>query len=99
MKCGGMKYKTGGSTMKTTVGSATPKGQIYGIPQTGSTGPNIKGIDTAKNGGPVKKKLVKAQKGAFVPYGEKIGPSSGTSTSPIAKKGGAVKKTVVKKKK
>ena len=46
-KCGGsMKYQKGGSAMKTTVGSATPKGQIYGIPQTGPTGPNKQGIDT-----------------------------------------------------
>ncbi len=98
MKCGGMKYKTGGSTMKTTVGSASPKGQIYGIPQTGSTGPNIKGIDTAKNGGPVKKKLVKAQKGAFVPYGkESIGPSSGSSMGAMARKGGSVKSKTKKK--
>ena len=51
MKCGGMKYKTGGSTMKTTVGSAKPQGQFYGIPQAGSTGPNKQGIDTMKKGG------------------------------------------------
>lgn len=51
MKCGGMKYKTGGSTMKTTVGSATPKGQIFGIPNAGSTGPNKQGMDSMKKGG------------------------------------------------
>ena len=51
MKCGGMKYQKGGSSMKTTVGSATPKGQIFGIPNAGSTGPNKQGIDTMKKGG------------------------------------------------
>ena len=83
-KCGGSMYKTGGSTMKTKLD--VPKGKIYGIPQTGGTGPI-----TMKKGGPVKKKLVKAQKGSFVPYGEKIAPSSGTSTFTAAKKGGAIK--------
>jgi len=51
MKCGGAKMKKGGSTMKTTVGSSTPKGQIYGIPNGGPTGPNLQGIDTMKKGG------------------------------------------------
>ena len=51
MKCGGMKYKTGGSTMKTTVGSAKPQGKIFGIPNSGPTGPNKQGIDTMKKGG------------------------------------------------
>ena len=51
MKCGGMKYKTGGSTMKTTVGSASPKGLVLGIPNGGPTGPNKQGIDTMKKGG------------------------------------------------
>jgi len=50
-KCGGSMYKTGGSTMKTTVGSATPKGKIFGIPNSGPTGPNKQGIDTMKKGG------------------------------------------------
>ena len=36
-KCGGSMYKTGGSTMKTKLD--VPKGKIYGIPQTGGTGP------------------------------------------------------------
>jgi len=37
-KCGGaMKYQKGGSTMKTKLD--VPKGKIYGIPQTGGTGP------------------------------------------------------------
>lgn len=56
---GAKKYAKGGSTMKTTVGKATPKGQIYGIPQTGPTGPNIQGIDTMKKGGAIKKKYAK----------------------------------------
>lgn len=52
-KCGGQKMAKGGA-MKTTVGKATPKGQIYGIPQTGPTGPNYQGVDTMKKGGMVK---------------------------------------------
>jgi hypothetical protein len=52
MQCGGAnKMRKGGSTMKTTVGSAKPQGQFYGIPQAGSTGPNRQGIDTMKKGG------------------------------------------------
>ena len=60
-KCGGTmkKMAKGGSTMKTTVGKANPKGQIYGIPQTGPTGPNYQGVDTMKKGGAVKKKYAK----------------------------------------
>lgn len=57
-KCGGStktKMAKGGA-MKTTVGKATPKGQIYGIPQTGPTGPNYQGVDTMKKGGAIKKK-------------------------------------------
>lgn len=50
-KCGGSMYKTGGSTMKTTVGSAKPQGKIFGIPNSGPTGPNKQGIDTMKKGG------------------------------------------------
>ena len=59
-KCGGQKMQKGG-TMKTTVGKATPKGQIYGIPQTGPTGPNYQGVNTMKKGGMVKtvKKITK----------------------------------------
>lgn len=44
-KCGGSMYKTGGSTMKTKLDIAS-KPKIYGIPQTGGTGPI-----TMKNGG------------------------------------------------
>ena len=50
MKCGGAKMQKGGSTMKTTVGSSTPKGQIYGIPQTGTTNYSA---PTMKKGGRV----------------------------------------------
>ncbi len=60
-KCGGStktKMAKGGS-MKTTVGKAAPKGQIYGIPQTGPTGPNYQGVDTMKKGGAIKKKYAK----------------------------------------
>lgn len=52
MQCGGAKkMQKGGSTMKTTVGSASPKGLIFGIPNGGPTGPNKQGIDTMKKGG------------------------------------------------
>lgn len=69
-KCGGSmkKYAKGGSTMKTTVGKATPKGQIYGIPQTGPTGPNYQGVDTMKKGGTVKK-VKKMAKGGATSFG------------------------------
>lgn len=43
--------KCGGSMKKMQKG-----GQMYGIPQTGPTGPNYQGIDTMKKGGSVKKK-------------------------------------------
>ena len=56
MSCGGPTTKMAkGGKMKTTVGKATPKGQIYGIPQTGPTGPNYQGVNTMKKGGAVKK--------------------------------------------
>jgi hypothetical protein len=86
MKCGGMKYKTGGSTMKTTVGSATPKGQIYGIPQTGPTGPNKQGIDTMKKGG---SKLTAVKHSC--PPGTVRMPDGrcGTRETPSFKKGGS----------
>ena len=50
MKCGGKVKK---AKMGTTVGKATPKGQMYGIPQTGPTGPNYQGVNTMKKGGKV----------------------------------------------
>jgi len=55
-KCGGaMKKMQKGGSMKTTVASPNTKTQMYGIPQTGPTGPNYQGIDTMKKGGAVKK--------------------------------------------
>ena len=67
-KCGGMKkMKTGGSTksvsiskpgagvVKETKGDTNQKMGIYGIAQTGPTGPNNSGIATMKKGGAVKK--------------------------------------------
>jgi hypothetical protein len=50
-----MKKMAKGGSMKTTVGKATPKGLIYGMPQTGPTGPNYQGVNTMKKGGMVKK--------------------------------------------
>ena len=63
-KCGGMKkMKTGGSTksvsinkpgagvVKETKGDTNQKMGIYGIAQTGPTGPNNSGIATMKKGG------------------------------------------------
>jgi hypothetical protein len=71
--------------MKTTVGKSTPKGQMYGIPQTGPTGPNYQGIDTMKKGGSVKK----AKLAALAAPKNKI-----TRADVIA---GAKKKKIVKK--
>jgi hypothetical protein len=45
---------------------------IYGIAQTGPTGPNDSGIATMKKGGMVKKPLAKAQMGKTV---KKVGPN------------------------
>ncbi len=86
MKCGGMKYKTGGSTMKTTVGSATPKGQIFGIPNAGSTGPNKQGMDSMQKGG---SKLTAVKHSC--PPGKVRMPdgSCGTRETPTFKKGGS----------
>ncbi len=78
-KCGGMKkMKTGGSTksvsiskpgagvVKETKGDTNQKMGIYGVAQTGPTGPNNSGIATMKKGGMVKKPLAKAQMGKTV---------------------------------
>jgi hypothetical protein len=69
MKSGGpiskIKTMAEGGTMKTTVGKAIPKGQMYGIPQTGPTGPNYQGVDTMKKGGPVRVKKKLAKGGTF----------------------------------
>ena len=98
-KCGGaMKKMAKGGTMKTTVGKATPKGQIYGIPQTGPTGPNYQGVDTMKKGGMVKKKYAKGGS-SFGMLSVKAGIDKNpkpTAADRIAgakmKKGGLVKK-------
>jgi hypothetical protein len=87
MKCGGMKYKTGGSTMKTTVGSASPKGLIFGIPNGGPTGPNKQGIDTMKNGG---SKLT-AVKHSCPPGTVRSATGGCVSERPSFKKGGSTK--------
>ena len=52
-KTGCGKMKSGGTVKK--VKKMADGGQIYGIPQTGPTGPNYQGIDTMKKGGMVKK--------------------------------------------
>jgi hypothetical protein len=70
--CGGTKkMKVGGTTknvniskpgagvVKETKGDTNQKMGIYGIAQTGPTGPNNSGIATMKKGGAVKKVLVK----------------------------------------
>ena len=52
-KTGCGKMKSGGAVKK--VKKMAQGGQMYGIPQTGPTGPNIQGVDTMKRGGSVKK--------------------------------------------
>jgi hypothetical protein len=78
-KCGGTKKmakggttksvsisKPGAGVVKETKGNTNQKMGIYGIAQTGPTGPNNSGIVTMKKGGAVKKPLVKAQTGKTV---------------------------------
>lgn len=64
MKCGGSmsKYAKGGQALnkakgfaKPTTGGSNVADKIYGVPNAGSTGPNLQGIDTMKKGGSVKK--------------------------------------------
>jgi hypothetical protein len=52
-KTGCGKMKSGGAVKK--VKKMADGGQMYGIPQTGPTGPNYQGIDTMKKGGMIKK--------------------------------------------
>lgn len=86
MKCGGMKYKTGGSTMKTTVGSASPKGLIFGIPNAGATGPNLQGMESMKKGG----SKVTAVKHSCPPGTVRMPDGRcGTRETPSFKKGGS----------
>jgi len=85
MKCGGAKMQKGGSTMKTTVGSATPKGQIYGIPNAGSTGPNMQGMESMKKGG----SKVTAVKHSCPPGTVRSATGGCVSERPSFKKGGS----------
>lgn len=57
-KTGCGKMKSGGPVRK--VKTMAKGGQMYGIPQTGPTGPNYQGVDTMKKGGMVKKKKLAA---------------------------------------
>ncbi len=85
MKCGGAKMQSGGSTMKTTVGSAKPKALIFGIPNGGSTGPNKQGIDTMKKGG----SKVTAVKHSCPPGTVRSATGGCVSERPSFKKGGS----------
>lgn len=84
-KCGGSMYKTGGSTMKTTVGSASPKGLIFGIPNAGSTGPNMQGMESMKKGG----SKVTAVKHSCPPGTVRSATGGCVSERPSFKKGGS----------
>ena len=71
MKAGGTTKsvsisKPGAGVVKETKGDTNQKMGIYGIAQTGPTGPNDSGIATMKKGGMVKKPLAKAQLGRTV---------------------------------
>ena len=85
MKCGGAKMQKGGSTMKTTVGSASPKGQMYGIPNAGSTGPNMQGMESMKKGG----SKVTAVKHSCPPGTVRSATGGCVSERPSFKKGGS----------
>jgi len=58
--------KRGAGVVKETKGDTNQKMGIYGVAQTGPTGPNDSGIATMKKGGMVKKPLAKAQDGKIV---------------------------------
>ena len=68
-KTGCGKMKSGGPVKK--VKSMAQGGQMYGVPQTGPTGPNYQGVDTMRNGGMVKKqdggRVVKTKRKTAVP--------------------------------
>ena len=85
MKCGGAKMQTGGSTMKTTVGSASPKGLIFGIPNAGATGPNRQGMESMKKGG----SKVTAVKHSCPPGTVRSATGGCVSERPSFKKGGS----------
>jgi hypothetical protein len=57
-KTGCGKMKSGGAVKK--VKKMAQGGTMYGIPQTGPTGPNYQGVDTMKKGGMVRKKKLAA---------------------------------------
>jgi hypothetical protein len=87
MSCGGsMKKMAKGGSMKTTVGKATPKGQIYGIPQTGPTGPNYQGVNTMQKGGKVTARKKMGMGGMHMM------PDGSMMENSMMKKGGATKK-------
>lgn len=62
--------KRGAGVVKETKGDTNQKMGIYGVAQTGPTGPNNSGIATMKKGGMVKKPLMKAQAGGGKIVGE-----------------------------
>jgi hypothetical protein len=97
--CGGTmkKMKAGGTTknvsiskptksVKSPEGGSNGKMGIYGIPQTGPTGPNDSGIATMKKGGAVKKTLPKAQLGVIMKTAGKLAKSAMGQAKPIVKK-------------
>jgi hypothetical protein len=91
-KTGCGKMKSGGAVKK--VKKMAQGGQMYGIPQTGPTGPNYQGVDTMKKGGSVKKM---SKGGSLKPVSS---DQKGLAKLPTAvrnkmgyqKKGGTVKK-------
>ena len=91
-KTGCGKMKSGGAVKK--VKKMAQGGQMYGIPQTGPTGPNIQGVDTMKRGGSVKK-MSKGGSLKPVPSG-KVGlsklPTDVRNKMGYQKKGGTVKR-------
>lgn len=95
-KTGCGKMKSGGAVKK--VKKMAQGGQMYGIPQTGPTGPNIQGVDTMKKGGAIKKKYAKGGS-SFGMLSVKAGVDKNpkpTAADRIAgakmKKGGTIKK-------
>lgn len=91
-KTGCGKMKSGGAVKK--VKKMAKGGQMYGIPQTGPTGPNIQGVDTMKRGGSVKK-MSKGGSLKPVPSG-KVGlsklPTEVRNKMGYQKKGGSIKR-------
>ena len=96
MSCGGKVKK---AKMGTTVGKATPKGQMYGIPQTGPTGPNYQGVDTMKKGGRVNTKKTMAKGGSFGMLSVKAGVDKNPKPTIADRIAGAKMKMKMRKKK